>query len=121
MSQVCSLVYTMVEENIGERIRGRGVGERGGRAREEIGEKRGGEGGEEAGGERGRVKVGEEEVKEKEEQKDKEWTSPDVWPERTSLMMLVRCFGLIHIRDRMNSSCNTVCYCTVFLQFFAIA
>ncbi len=30
--------------------------------------------------------------------------SPDVWPERTSLVMLMRCFGLIHIGDTMNSN-----------------
>ncbi len=34
--------------------------------------------------------------------------SPDVWPERTSLVMLMRCFCLIHTGDRMNSNCNIV-------------
>ncbi len=40
MSQASSSVYTTVEENIGEWFRGRGVGERGGRVREELGEER---------------------------------------------------------------------------------
>ncbi len=48
-SQVCSLVCTTIKDNIGERIKGRGVRERGGRLREEIGERRRGKRREEAG------------------------------------------------------------------------
>ncbi len=105
-------MYKRVEESIRERIRGRGVGERGGRVRKDTGEKKeeksrrrkrqsGGGWGRGEGG-RGARGQGVDE------------TFPDVWPERTSLMMLMRCFGLIHIGDRMNSNCNTVSYCSVF-------
>ncbi len=51
------MVYTMLKSNNGERIGGRGVKKRGGRAREEIGERRRREGGEGA-GETGRVERG---------------------------------------------------------------
>ncbi len=60
------------------------------------------------------TKQEEEEVKEKEEQEEKEMIilPSDVWPERKSLVMFMRCFGLIYIRDTVTTilSRPTVCH-----------
>ncbi len=60
------MVYTTMEDKIGERIRKRDVLERGGREREEIEERRKGED-----GERDRVRAEDEEEEEQEETEDK--------------------------------------------------